>query len=421
VRVVSPCGCGMDIPKRFVVACPLATAADGGAQKVTRAFGTMTDEVRGMVDWLAASGCPRVAVESASADWRPIANLLEGRFPALVAKADRIKAVPGRTTDAKDAVPVAGAPIADLLRHGLPRGRFIPAPDRRRPRDLARYRAHPVGERARLINRLRAVREDANVKLASVVTDVRGASARAILEALLAGEPDSATLAELARGRPRSKRDRLARAVAGRFTAHHAFVIAERLGHLDHPEEALDRVGTEIAQRLRHDSAAIDLLDTVPGISRRAAASTLAELGADLGRFPRAKHPAAWAGMCPGTAEGGGKRLNGATRTGNQWLRQVPIDMAQAAAKTKGTDLAAQHRRIAARRGKQRALVALGHTTLVIVDRILTRQQPHHELGAASFDQMDRHRVEQRLVRRLGRLGYAVKLQPLVPAPGQAA
>jgi hypothetical protein len=177
----------------------------------------------------------------------------------------------------------------------------------------------------------------------------------------------------------------------------------------------------EVAQRLQHDLAALDLLDTVPGISQRAAEIILAELGADLSRFPSAKHLASCAGMCPGNAESGGKRLSGTTRKGNKWLRQVLIEIAHAASKTKGTYLAAQYRRIAARRGKKRALVALGHTILVIVYHILTRQQPDHELGVASFDQMDRHRVEQRLVRRLERLGYAVNLQPFVPAPGQAA
>jgi transposase len=406
----------MDIHKRFVVACLLTTAADGSAQKVTRTFGTMTDDVLGMVDWLAASGCTHVAMESTSAYWRPIYNLLEGQFAVLVANAYHIKAVPGRKTDVKDA-----EWIADLLRHGLLRGSFIPAPEQRHLRDLTRYRTHLIEERARLINRLQTVLEDANVKLASVVTDVCGVSARAILEALLAGETDPTTLAELARGRLRSKRDHLARAVAGRFTDHHAFMIAEHLSHLDYLEEALERVSTEVAQRLQNDMAAIDLLDTVPGISQRAAEIILAELGADLSRFPSAKHLASWAGMCPGNAESGGKRLNGTTRKGNKWLRQVLIEIAHAAAKTKGTYLAAQYRRIAARRGKKRALVALGHTILVIVYHILTRQQPYHELGAAYFDQMDRHRVEQRLVRRLERLGYAVNLQPLAPAPGQAA
>jgi transposase len=265
-----------------------------------------------------------------------------------------------------------------------------------------------------LINRLQAVLEDANVKLASVVTDVRGVSARAILEALLAGQTNPTLLAELARGRLRTKRDQLARAVVGRFAAHHAFMVTEQLSHLDYLDEALERVSAEIADRLREDQAAIELLDTVPGISARSAEVLLAELGTDLSRFPDARHLASWAGMCPGNAESGGKRLSGKTRKGNQALRQALIQIAHVASKTKDTYLAAQYRRIAARRGKKRALVAVGHTILVIVYHILTRRQPYHELGVAYFDQLDHQRVEQRLVRRLERLGYTVSLT----APG---
>jgi transposase len=265
------------------------------------------------------------------------------------------------------------------------------------------------------------VLEDANIKLAAVVTDVRGVSARAILEALIAGEADPATLAELARGRLRAKRDRLARAVAGRFMGQHAFLIAEPLSHLDYLEEALARVSAEIEPRLQPEQAAIDLLDTVPGISRRAAEIILAELGPDLSRFPSAKHLASWAAMCPGNAESGGRRLSGKTRKGNRWLRQVLIEIAHGAAKTKDTYLAAQYRRLAARRGKKRALVALGHTSLVIVYHILTRREPYRELGAASFDQLERQRVEYRLVRRLERLGYTVTRQSTAPDPDVAA
>ena len=344
-------------------------------------------------------------MESTSSYWRPVYNLLEGHLQILVANAQQIKAVPGRKTDVQDA-----EWLADLLRHGLIRGSFIPAPAQRHLRDLTRYRTHLVEGRSRLTNRLQAV-----------VTDVRGVSARAILEALLAGETDPTLLAELARGRLRTKREQLAKAVVGRFTDHHAFMVTEHLSHLDYLEEALERISAEIAQRLQNELAAIELLDTVPGISVRSAEMILAELGADLSRFPSAKHLASWAGMCPGNAESGGKRLSGKTRKGNQALRQVLIEIAHVASKTKDSYLAAQYRRIAARRGKKRALVALGHTVLVIIYHILSRRQPYHELGVAYFDQLDRQRVEQRLVRRLERLGYAVSLQPPTPEPTVAA
>ncbi len=416
MQVLYPCCCGLDIHKRFVVACLLSTDAAGQVRKEVRTFSTMTDDLLALLDWLAAHGCTHLAMESTSSYWRPVYNLLEGQLVVLVANAYHIRNVPGRKTDVKDA-----EWLADLLRHGLIRGSFIPSPEQRRLRDLTRYRTHLVEERARLTNRLQAVLEDANVKLASVVTDVRGVSARAILEALLAGETDPRLLAELARGRLRAKREQLAKAVVGRFTDHHAFMVTEHLSHLDYLEEAMERVSAEIAQRLRDELAAIELLDTVPGISVRSAEILLAELGTDLSRFPDAKHLASWAGMCPGNAESGGKRLSGKTRKGNQALRQVLIEIAHVASKTKDTYLAAQYRRIAARRGKKRALVALGHTVLVIVYHILTRRQPYHELGVAYFDQLDRHRVEQRLVRRLERLGYTVSLQPPTPEPTAAA
>ena len=202
---------------------------------------------------------------------------------------------------------------------------------------------------------------------------------------------------------------------------HHAFMISEHLSHLDYLEEAMERVSTEIEHRLQQEAAAIELLDTVPGISQRAAQILVAELGTDLSRFPSAKHLASWAGMCPGNKESGGKRLSGKTRNGNVWLRQVLIEIAHVASKTKDTYVAAQYRRIAARRGKKRALVALGHTILVMIYHILTRRQPYHELGVAYFDQLERQRVEQRLVRRLERLGYTVTLQPGADPPRLAA
>jgi transposase len=406
MQVLYPCCCGLDIHKKFVVACVLSTKDDGTVQKDIRTFSTMTQDLLALGDWLRAVGCTQVAMESTSSYWRPVYNLLEGHFTMIVGNAYHLKSVPGRKTDVKDA-----EWIAELLRHGLIRASFIPAPAQRQLRDLTRYRTHLVEERARLTNRLQVVLEDANIKLASVVTDVRGVSARAILEALIAGETDPATLAELARGRLRTKRDLLAQAVVGRFTAHHAFLITEQLSHLDYLEEAMERVSAEIAQRLQEEQRAIELLDTVPGISQRGAEILLAELGADLSRFPSAKHLASWAGMCPGNKESGGKHLSGKTRKANPWLRQVLIEIAHVASKTKDTYLAAQYRRIAARRGKKRALVAVGHSILVIVYHILTRRRPYQDLGPTYFDERNRQRVEQRLVRRLERLGYVVNLQ----------
>jgi len=408
MQVLYPCCWGLDVHKKFVVACLITTTAEGQVHKETRTFSTMTQDLLALLDWLHATGCTHIAMESTGSYWRPVYNLLEGQFTLLVGNAQHMKTVPGRKTEVKDA-----EWIADLLRHGLIRGSFIPAPAPRELRDLTRYRTHVVEERARLTNRLQVVLEDANVKLASVVTDIRGASARAILAALVAGETEPTVLAELARGRMRSKRELLAQAVVGRFTAHHAFLITEHLSQLDYLEEAMERVSAEIGRRLAAEQEALELLDTIPGVGQRAAEIILAEIGTELARFPSAKHLAAWAGMCPGNKESGGKRLSGKTRKGNPWLRHVLIEVAHAASKSKDTYLAAQYRRLATRRGKQRALVALGHSILVMVYHILSRRVPYRELGPLYFDARNRQRVQQRLVQRLERLGYSVNLQPV--------
>ena len=408
MQVLYPCCWGLDVHKKFVVACLITTTAEGQVHKETRTFSTMTQDLLALLDWLHATGCTHIAMESTGSYWRPGYNLLEGQFTLLVGNAQHMKTVPGRKTEVKDA-----EWIADWLRHGLSRGSFIPAPAPRELRDLTRYRTHVVEERARLTNRLQVVLEDAHVKLASVVTAIRGASARAILAALVAGETEPTVLAELARGRMRSKRELLAQAVVGRFTAHHAFLITEHLSQLDYLEEAMERVSAEIGRRLAAEQEALELLDTIPGVGQRAAEIILAEIGTELARFPSAKHLAAWAGMCPGNKESGGKRLSGKTRKGNPWLRHVLIEVAHAASKSKDTYLAAQYRRLATRRGKQRALVALGHSILVMVYHILSRRVPYRELGPLYFDARNRQRVQQRLVQRLERLGYSVNLQPV--------
>jgi transposase len=375
--------------------------------KETRTFRTMTVDLLALADWLSEVDCTHVAMESTGVYWRPIYNLLEGLFELLLVNAQHIKTVPGRKTDVKDA-----EWIAELLRHGLLRGSFVPSRPQRQLRELTRYRTTLVQERARTINRLQNVLEDANIKLASVVTDIRGVSARSMLEALMAGERDVTVLSALARGRMRSKRAALEDALQGYFTAHHSFLLTEHLSHIDYLDEAIERASAMIAQSLADDQKAVELLDTIPGVAARTAEILIAEIGTDMSRFPSAKHLASWAGMCPGNNASGGKRLSGKTRKGSRWLRQALVEVAHVASKTKGTYLSAQYRRIAARRGKKRALVALGHTVLVIAYHMLTRGQPYRDLGTMYFDKLEQHRIEKRLVHRLERLGYQVALQP---------
>jgi transposase len=402
--------CGLDIHKKTVVACLISSAQGQPPQKEVRTFRTMTTELLALADWLHAAECTQVAMESTGVYWRPVYNLLEGLFTLLVVNAQHVKAVPGRKTDVKDA-----EWMAELLRHGLLRGSFIPPKPQRQLRELTRHRTTLVQDRARVINRLQAVLEDANIKLAAVVTDIRGVSARAMLEALIAGQRDVTVLADLARGRLRAKRDQLAEALQGYFTPHHSFLLTEYLSQIDYLDEAIARVSTMIAQHLETEQEAMALLDTIPGVSQRTAEILLAEIGTDMTRFPSAKHLASWAGMCPGHHESAGKRLSGKTRKGSRWLRQVLVEAAHVAAKTRQTYLAAQYQRIAARRGKKRALIALGHTILIVVYHLLTRKQPYQDLGAAYFDTRDQRRVEHRLVQRLERLGYRVSLQPNTP------
>jgi transposase len=408
MRVLHERCCGLDIHKRFVVACLLATSPDGAVHKEVRTYSTMTAELLALCDWLRAEGCGPVVMESTGSYWRPVFNLLEGQCEVLVVNAYHVKAVPGRKTDVKDA-----EWLADLLRHGLLRASFIPPASQRHLRDLTRYRIHLVDERARLTNRLQTVLEDANIKLASVVTDVRGLSAQEILQHLLEGETDARALAELARGKLRAKREALAQAVVGRLEAHHVFLLREQLAHLEYLDAAIARVDAELAARLVAEREAIALLETIPGVGQRTAEVLVAEIGTDLSRFPSAEHLASWAGMCPGNAESGGRRLSGRTRRGNPWLRRTLAEVANVVSRMKGTYLAAQFRRIAARRGKGRAVIAVGHSVLVAIYHMLTRREAYHEVGAQYFDEHQRDHVQRRLVRRLERLGFAVTLEAL--------
>jgi transposase len=409
VEVLYPRCCGLDIHKRSVVACLLTPDADGQPRKELRSFGAMTDDLLALADWLTAAGCTHVALESTGVYWQPIYNLLEDGFELLLVNARHVKAVPGRKTDTKDC-----EWLAELLRHGLLRASFVPARPQRELRELTRYRTSLVRERTAEANRLQKTLEGANIKLAAVATDILGKSGRAMLAAVLAGTTDPHALAQLAQGRLREKLPQLEQALKGRFGAHQRFLVAQQLGHIDYLDAAIARVGAEIAERLAPIDEALARLDTIPGIGRHIAEALVAEIGVDMGRFPTASHLASWAGMCPGNHESAGKRRSGKTRNGSPWLRALLIQAAHAAARTKDTYLAAQYRRLAARRGRNKAAVAVGHTILVIAYHLLQRGTDYDELGARYFDEHERRAVERRLVRRLQGLGYKVLLEPMV-------
>jgi transposase len=400
--------CGLDVHKRTVVACLIVAGTHGEPRKEIRTFGTMTEDLLELSDWLAAAGCTHVAMESTGVYWKPLYNLLEEAFTPLLVNAWHIKAVPGRKTDVKDC-----EWIAELLRHGLLRGSFVPERPQRELRELTRYRTALVRERAAEVSRLQKTLEGANIKLASVATDIMGKSGRQMLKALIAGSTDASEMAQLARGKLRAKIPQLEQALRGCFGAHQRFLIAQQLAHIDFLEETIEQLSAEIAERMRPLEEAIERLETIPGVGRRTAEAILAEIGPEMSRFPTYRHLASWAGMCPGNDQSGGKRRSGKTTKGNPWLRAALVEAAHAAGRTKETYLSAQYRRLATRRGKKKAAVAVGHTILVIAYCLLERSCSYEELGGNYFDKRDRQGVERRLVRRLEGLGYKVSLDPV--------
>lgn len=397
--------CGLDVHKRAVVACLLTPGPRGQPNKETRTFSTMTADLLAMADWLAAAECTHVAMESTGSYWKPVYNLLEDRFQLLLVNAQHLKAVPGRKTDVKDA-----EWIAQLLRHGLVQGSFVPPRRDRELRELIRYRTSLTRERAAEINRLQKTLEGANIKLAAVATNVVGLSGRAMLEAMIAGEDEPTVLASLARGRMREKQPALEAALEGRMTSHQRFLLREQLRHIDDLDATITRVSAEIEERLRPFQDAATRLTTIPGIGRRTAELILAEVGPDMSVFPTAGHLASWAGLCPGQDESAGKRRSGRTRKGNPWLRSGLVEAAQAVGRTK-TYLGEQYHRIAARRGKRRAAVAVAHSLIVIVYHVLATERTFEDLGYRYLDERHRKRTAQRLVHRLSALGYAVTLE----------
>jgi transposase len=407
-RIVERCA-GLDVHKDSATACVRVPGAHGARHQETRTFGTTTRSLLALHDWLAAFGVTVVGMESTGVYWKPVYALLEDDFEPWLLNAHHLKAVPGRKTDVKDA-----EWICQLVEHGLVRASFVPPRDIRELRDLTRYRKALIQERTRAVQRLDKVLQDASIKLSSVASDVLGVSGRAMLAGLVEGTRDPAVLAELAKGLLRKKLPQLREALEGRFHAHHALLVGELLAHIEYLEDAIDRLSQEVERHLAPFVAEVGLLDTIPGVDHRAAEVILAEIGADMTRFPTARHLASWAGRCPGNDESAGKRRTGRMRKGSKWLAITLIECATSAARSKGTYLASQYARIKGRRGHKKAVGAVAHSILTIAYHVLQRHRPYADLGPDYLLLRDNAEAyTKRLVRQLERLGHKVSLEPL--------
>jgi len=406
MRIVFQNVTGLDVHKKTVVAAIIVQRADDRWYQARRTFGTMTADLLELSDWLMEQGVTHVAMESTGEYWKPVFNILENNFEVILVNAQHLSKVPGRKTDQSDA-----EWIAELLQHGLLKASFIPPVGQRELRELTRFRATFVRERATLVNRVQKVLESANIKLASVASDVLGVSGRAMLEALIEDQTSPEQMAELAKGQLRNKRQELVMALEGRVKPHHRFLLSELLCQIDSLEETIARFDQEIADYCRPFEETVVLLDTIPGVARATAEAIVAEIGTDMSRFPTADHLASWAGVAPGNHESAGKRHSGKTRKGNKPLGAALNQAAHAASRTKNTYLSAQYHRLAARRGKKKAIVALMHSILVISYHMIQRKEPYRELGGNYFDQRKPEATARRLVNRLERLGFMVSLQ----------
>ncbi|RKL61385.1 IS110 family transposase [Thermoanaerobacteraceae bacterium SP2] len=401
MEVLYPNCCGLDVHKKSIVAC--AITPEG---KEIQKFGTMTSDILSLQKWLKSKGCTCVAMESTGSYWKPIYNILEQEdIKIMVVNAQHIKTVPGRKTDVLDS-----EWIADLLRHGLLKGSFIPDRERRELRELVRYRTSITQERTREVNRLHKVLEGANIKLTSVVSDVTGVSSLSMIESIINGVEDPKVLAQLAKGRMRNSIDELEQALFGLVGPHQRMMLSIQLRHIDFLDEEIAKLDKEIEERMRPFEQELALLDTIPGVGRKIAEQIIAEIGTDMDQFPTAAHLASWVGICPGNNKSADKQKSGKSRKGNKSLKTALAEAAHGASKTK-TYLSSQYHRIAARRGINRATVAVGHSILVIAYNILKRKQPYEDLGVNYFDNRKKDSIVKNAIKKLESLGYKVNLE----------
>jgi transposase len=406
---------GLDIHKVTIVVCVWITNSRGQTSNTVRTFGTMTEDLLALFDWLKENEVTHVAMESTGVLWKPVWNILEGgEWKLLLVNPRELKQVPGRKSDVNDS-----QWIAQLLSCGLLKSSYVPARDQRDLRDLTRQRAQLAAEHTRCVNRIHKVLQDANIKLSSVATDVMGMSGRDMLDALVAGQDDPKVLAELARGRLREKIPQLKQALQGHVTPHHQFMLEQLLDHVAHIEQQMATFSTRIEKALHPfvDDATFRRLDAIPGVNRETIENVVAEIGVDMKQFPTSAHVASWAGLCPGNEESAGKRKRNRTTKGDVWLRRALTQAAWAAARKKNSYFQAQYRRLAGRRGKKRAAIAVAHSLQEVIYHLLKDPTlEYKDLGGDYFDSLDPKRLCRHLVKRLESLGYEVTLQPRTAA-----
>lgn len=397
---------GLDVHLKTVAACVRVAHEDGSVTSVSETFGTTTAELLRLGDWLAEHGVAEAAMESTGVYWKPVWNLLEGRVRLLLVNARHVRNVPGRKTDVNDA-----QWLAQLLQAGLLNPSFVPDRPQRELRDLTRHRATLTQDRARVVNRVQKVLEDANIKLSSVASDVMGVSGRDMIRAIIEGVTDPKALAELARRRMRIKIPLLVEALRGGVNDHHRRMLKLLMDQVEFLDRQIGELTALIESAVAKDADVVELLDTIPGVDRTMAHVLLAEVGTDMSRFKTAGHLCSWATLCPGNHETAGKRKKGTTCHGNRWLKGALTQTGWSAGRTKGTYLFALFRRTARRRGPKRAAIAVAHSILTSVYHMLRDRVTYRDLGPEHLDRLEPERLTRSLVKRLEQLGHTVTIQ----------
>jgi transposase len=409
IGVVVQRAAGLDIAKASLVACARTPDPAGGWKIEKKKFVTTTRGLLDLADWLAQRQITRVGMESTSDYWKPVFYLLEGQTECWLLNARHMRAVPGRKTDMTDS-----EWICDLVAHGLVRASFVPPAPIRRLRDLTRRRTVVLADRRREKQRMEKLLEDAGVKLSAFITDIFGTSGRAMLDALVAGERDGATLADLALGQMRTKIAALTDALTGRFDSHHSYLAGMILRHVDYLTAMATDLDHRIAEQIAPYQRQIELLDSIAGVDVRTAQILIAETGADMTHFTTAGHLASWAGLCPGNNKTAGKPKPGHIRPGNRWLKAALGVAALGAIRTKNSYTQALFRRVAARRGGKRAQTAVALSLLTTAWYLLTTNTDYHDLGGDYFlNRINPDHRRRRAIAQLERLGYHVTLEPI--------